>query len=80
MVLEGDKTSIFSALVVAARAEATNGAVIPIDSPFAKRELQDFQTDYYRRAIANAQTEEPDPSEDPDLSIPVGDDYLYLAQ
>ena len=79
-----NESSIFSALVVAARAEATNratSAAAPIDTPFAKRELQDFQKDYYRRAIANAQAEDPDLSEDMDLSIPVGDDdYLYLAQ
>jgi hypothetical protein len=71
--------SVFSALVARAEASATVSA--PVDTPFARRELREFQQDYYRRAIVGNQNEATEAAdEEPDLSIPVGDEYLYLAQ
>ena len=57
-------------------------AVAPIDNPFAiRRELRKFQQDYYRRAIASTERQTDESFiQDPDLSIPVEDEHLYLAQ
>jgi len=78
---------VFSALMEGRAAAATALASRtggPIDSPSAKRELRNFQEEYYRRAVTvdNNGSSRPDPIGDPDLSVPVGDDdeYLYLAQ
>ena len=57
-------------------------AAAPIDNPFAiRRELRKFQQDYYRRAIASTERQTDESFiQDPDLSIPVEDEHLYLAQ
>jgi len=81
---------VFSALLEG-RAAATTALASrtggPINTPSAKRELRNFQEEYYRRAVSvsdvdNNGSSRPDPIGDPDLSVPVGDDdeYLYLAQ
>jgi len=75
----------FSAL---AERRPHTGGPMPIH-PFAgEKLLRDFQSDYYRQAIAGNDALSPESAldrmrdrvEDPDLSIPVGDEYLHLAQ
>ncbi len=77
---EANNSGILSGIVV--RAEAMTSARLaasPIDTPHARQELREFQQDYYRRQIATPD-QQVDYVEDPDLSVPVGDEYLYLAQ
>lgn len=61
----------------------------PIASPFARHELRESVQEYYRTAIMAGRnttaTTSPDIAvndqvTEPDLSIPVGDEFLYLAQ
>ena len=75
----GQDAGILSALVERA-ASSMSPTVMPIESPFARQELREFQQDYYRRATATNETEQQEYVQDPDLSVPVGDEYLYLAQ
>jgi len=71
---------IFAAM--AARATTAVAGEAPVDGPMARRELREFQASYYRRALAATSSPSPlDHHDDaPDLSIPVGDEHLYLAQ
>ena len=68
---------IFTAMAARAETAAAGGA--PVDGPAARRELRDFQAGYYRRVLAAEPPSDP-AVDDPDLSVPVGDEYLYLAQ
>ena len=64
----------------------------PIASPFARHELRKSTKDYYRTAIMatspdvnsinniNIINDHQVVTREPDLSIPVGDEFLYLAQ
>jgi len=61
----------------------------PIANPFARHELRESVKEYYRTAIMAGRnttaTTSPDIAvndqvTEPDLSIPVGDEFLYLAQ
>mmetsp|Transcript_3805 Transcript_3805/g.9194 ORF Transcript_3805/g.9194 Transcript_3805/m.9194 type:complete len:149 (+) Transcript_3805:236-682(+) len=63
-------------------ATATNAGG-PISSPWAREERREAVRDYYHRAIVEGREEGAANErilEDPDLSIPVGDQYLYYAQ
>ncbi len=75
----GQEGGILSALVERA-ASSMSTVPTPIESPFARQELREFQHDYYRRATATNETQQQEYLQDPDLSVPVGDDYIYLAQ
>ena len=77
--VNGQEAGILSALVQRA-ASSMSPTVMPIDSPFARQELREFQQDYYRRATATNESHQQEYVQDPDLSVPVGDEYLYLAQ
>ena len=79
----------FSALAERASNTGTEGPMSMSINPFAGQELlRDFQSDYYRQAIAGNDALSPESAldcmrdrvEDPDLSIPVGEEYLHLAQ
>lgn len=83
VLLESIDESILSELAQtvtnSARLAAT--ANTPIENPFAKQELRAFQQDYYRRqVVVPAHQQRTDYVENPDLSVPVGEEYLYLAQ
>lgn len=77
---------LFSALLGVQQADrvASSG---PIASPWAREELRESIRGYYHRAVAEGRKREANASaanhqilEDPDLSVPVGDRYLYVAQ
>ena len=77
--VNSQEAGILSALVERA-SSSMSPTVMPIESPFARQELREFQQDYYRRATATNESHQQEYVQDPDLSVPVGDEYLYLAQ
>uniref|UniRef100_A0A7S4AE43 Uncharacterized protein n=1 Tax=Pseudo-nitzschia australis TaxID=44445 RepID=A0A7S4AE43_9STRA len=76
---------LFSALLGTRGPPGRVAASGPIASPWAREELRESIRGYYHRAVAESREREANAAnrqiiEDPDLSVPVGDRYLYVAQ